>query len=49
MEKPYRNDYTKTSMGSSVVRAIKPFVTQDTLKIVYHSYCYSLINYGVIF
>jgi hypothetical protein len=49
MEKPYRNDYTKKSVASSVVRAIKPFVTQDTLKIVYHSYCYSLINYGIIF
>jgi len=49
MEKPYRNDYTKTSMAPSVVRAIKPFVTPDTLKIVYHSYPYSLINYGIIF
>jgi hypothetical protein len=49
MEKPYRNNYTKTSVASSVVRAIKPFVTQDALKIVYHSYPYSLINYGIIF
>lgn len=49
MEKPYRNYYTKTSVASSVVRAIKPFVTQDTLKIVYHSYSHSLIYYGIIF
>jgi hypothetical protein len=49
MEKPYRNDYTKTSVASSVVRTIKPFLIQDTMKIVYRSYSYSLINYGIIF
>ena len=32
-----------------VVRAIKPFVALDTLKVVYHSYFHSIINYGIIF
>jgi hypothetical protein len=36
-------------VASSVFRAIKPSVTQVTLKIMYHSYSYSLINYGIIF
>ena len=39
----------KLSVVCFVVRAIKPFVTQDTLKMVYHFYFHSLINYGIIF
>jgi len=31
------------------VRAIKRFVMLDTIKIVYHSYFHSIINYGIIF
>jgi len=39
----------KLSVACFVVRSIQPFVTQDTLKMVYHFHFYSLINYGVIF
>jgi hypothetical protein len=39
----------KLSVACFVVKASKPFVKQDTLKMVYHSYSYSLVNYGIIF
>jgi len=38
----------KLSMACFVVRAIKLFVTQVTLKVVYHTYFHSLINYVII-
>jgi len=31
------------------VRAIKPFVMLDTMKMVYHSYFHSIINYEIVF
>jgi len=31
------------------ITAIKPFMSLDTLKLVYYSYFYCLINYGIIF
>ena len=39
----------KVSVACFVVGAIKPFVTQGILKMVYHFYFHSLINYGTIF
>jgi len=39
----------KFSVACFAFRAIKPFVTQVTLKNVYHSYFHSIINYGIIF
>jgi hypothetical protein len=39
----------KLSVACFAVRAIKPFVTQDTLKMVYHTGLHSIINYGIIF
>ena len=39
----------KFSVACFVVTAIKPFVMLDTLKMVYHSYFHSIINYGIIF
>ena len=39
----------KLSVAFVVVRAIKPFMMLDTLKMVYHSYFHSIIKYGVIF
>jgi len=39
----------KLSVAHFAVRAIKPFVMLDTLKMVYHSYFHSVINYGIIF
>jgi hypothetical protein len=31
------------------IRAIKPFMSLDTLKLVYYSYFHSVMNYGIIF
>ena len=39
----------KLSVACFVVRVIKPFVTQDTLKMVYYSGFHSIMNYGIIF
>ena len=39
----------KLGMAFFAVRAIKTFVMLDTLKMVYHSFFYSVINYGLIF
>jgi hypothetical protein len=39
----------KWSVGCFAVRAIKRFETHDTLKMVYHSYFHSIINYLIIF
>jgi hypothetical protein len=37
------------SVASFAVRAIKPVVTTNTLKMVYHSNYHSTINYEIIF
>ena len=39
----------KLNVACFAVRAIKPFVSPDTLKKVYHSYFHSIINYRIIF
>jgi len=39
----------KLNVACFAVRTIKSFVTQDTLKMVYHSGFHSIINYGIIF
>jgi len=39
----------KLIVACFVVMPIKPFVTQDTLKMVYHSGFHSIIHYGIIF
>jgi hypothetical protein len=39
----------KSSVACFMVRPIKSFVMLDTLKMVYHSYFYSIINNGIIF
>jgi hypothetical protein len=36
-------------VACSVVRSIKLFVMQETLKMVYHSYFHSIINYEINF
>ena len=38
----------KLSMSCFAVTIMKPFVSQDTLKMVYHSYFHSIINYRII-
>ena len=39
----------KLSVTCVAVRAIKPFVMLDNIKMVYHSYFHSIINYGITF
>jgi hypothetical protein len=39
----------KLSVACFAVGAIKPFVIMDTLKMIYHSFFHSIINYGIIF
>jgi len=39
----------KLSEACYVLRSIRPFMSQDALKTVYHSYLHSLISYGIIF
>jgi hypothetical protein len=40
---------TKLNKACYAVRAIKPFVSSDVMKMIYFSYVYSLISYGIIF
>jgi hypothetical protein len=37
------------STRSSAIGAIKPFVNQETLLMVYYPYFHSIIRYGIIF
>jgi len=39
----------KLSKACYALRSIRPFMSQDALKTVYHSYLHSLISYGIIF
>ena len=39
----------KLSVAWFAVRAIKPFVMLDTTRMVYHSYFFSVIDYGIVF
>jgi hypothetical protein len=40
---------SKLSSACYAIRTIKPYVLQETLKIIYFSYFYSVMTYGVIF
>jgi hypothetical protein len=40
---------SKLSMTCYIMRSIKPYISVNTLKKVYHSYFTSIINYGVPF
>jgi hypothetical protein len=39
----------KLSSACYVIRTIKPYVSQNTLKIIYYSYFHSVMNYGLLF
>jgi hypothetical protein len=39
----------KLSAVWCAVRSVKPFLSQETLKMVYHAYFYSIMNCGLIF
>jgi hypothetical protein len=39
----------RLSSACYVIRVITPLMTEDTLKIIYHSCVHSIITYGIIF
>jgi len=39
----------KLSSASFSFRVVKPFLSQDSMKIVYYSYFHSIMTYGLIF
>jgi hypothetical protein len=39
----------KLSSACYAIRALKPFVNQETLLMVYYAYFYSIVRYGIIF
>jgi hypothetical protein len=39
----------KLSSASFALEVVKPFLSQDSLKMVYYSYCHSIMTYGLIF
>jgi hypothetical protein len=39
----------KLSSASFAMRVVKPFLSQDSLKMVYYSYFHSIMTYGLIF
>jgi hypothetical protein len=39
----------KLSSASFTVRAVKPFLSQESLRIVYFSYFHSIMTYGLVF
>ena len=39
----------KLSSASFALRVVKPFLSQDSLKMVYYSYFHSAMTYGLIF
>jgi hypothetical protein len=39
----------KLNKACYAIRAIKPFISQESMKMIYYSYVYSLFSYGIIF
>jgi len=39
----------KLSSATFAIRIVKPFLSQDTLKMIYYSYFHSIMTYGIIF
>jgi hypothetical protein len=44
-------EYIKSKLSSAcyVMRTVKPFVSQNALKMIYYSYVHSVMNYGLLF
>jgi hypothetical protein len=40
---------TKLSPVTSAIRTVKPFLSQNSLKMIYYSYFHSIMTYGIIF
>jgi hypothetical protein len=49
LENTYEQIIPKLSAAYYAMRSIKPFMSQETLKMVYYAYFYSIVNYGLIF
>jgi hypothetical protein len=39
----------KLNKACYAIRAIKPFMPQESMKMIYYSYVHSLLSYGIIF
>jgi hypothetical protein len=39
----------KLSSACYVIRTVRPYVSQNTLKIIYYSYFHSVMKYGLLF
>jgi hypothetical protein len=39
----------RLNMACFAIRAIKPFMSLDAIKMIYYSYVYSILKYGIIF
>jgi hypothetical protein len=39
----------KLSQACFIARVIKPFLTRDTLKMIYYAYFHAIMTYGLIF
>ncbi len=39
----------KLSAATFAIRAVQPFLSLDSLKLIYHSYCHSVLTVGIIF
>jgi hypothetical protein len=39
----------KLNKACYAIRAIKPFMSQESMKIIYYTYAHSLLWYGIIF
>ena len=39
----------KLSSVTFAIRTVKPFLSQDSLKMIYYSYIHSIMTYGIIF
>jgi len=49
MEWPYDQLVSKLSTGCYAIRSVKPFMNQETLRMIYFSYVHSILTYGIIF
>jgi hypothetical protein len=39
----------KSSAACFAIRAVRPFMSQETLKMIHHAYFHSIITYGIVF
>ena len=49
MEKAYCGLVPKLSAATFAMRVVQPFLSLDSLKLIYFSYFHSILTYGIIF